>query len=118
MVTAVQAMVHALRVHGCPRAVRLDRDPRFIGSWSARDFPSAFMRLLMCLDIALQICPPHRQDKNPFIERFHKSYKYECLLRDCPETLAQAQVVTLVYQVITIRSAPVRPSPAAISRHA
>lgn len=32
MITAVEAMVHAMRVHGCLRAVRLDRDPRFIGS--------------------------------------------------------------------------------------
>ena len=99
MVTAIEAMVHTLRVHGCPQAVRFDRDPRFIGSWSAGEFPSAFMRLLMCLDIALQICPPRRPDKNPFIERYHKNYKYECLLRECPETLSQAQAVTLVYQI-------------------
>jgi hypothetical protein len=50
-VTALEAMVAALRVHGCPTAIRFDRDPRFIGSWSAGEFPSAFMRLLMCLDI-------------------------------------------------------------------
>jgi hypothetical protein len=99
MVTAVEAMVHVLRVHGCPQAVRFDRDPRFIGSWSAGESPSAFMRLLMCLDIGLQICPPHRPDKNPFIERYHKNYKYEGLLRECPETLSQAQAVTLVYQI-------------------
>jgi hypothetical protein len=98
MVSAVEAMVLALRVHGCPRAVRFDRDPRFIGSWSAGEFPSAFMRLLLCLDIQLQICPPQRPDKNPFVERYHRNYKYECLLRDYPETLPQAQAFTLVYQ--------------------
>lgn len=99
MVTAVEAMVHVLRVHGCPQAVRFDRDPRFIGSWSAGEFPSAFMRFLMCLDIALQVCPPQRPDKNPFVERYHRNYKYECLLRECPATLSQAQAVTLVYQI-------------------
>lgn len=55
------------------------------------------MRLLMCLDIELQVCPPRRPDKNPFIEGYNKSYKCECLLRECPETLSQA--VTLVYQI-------------------
>jgi transposase InsO family protein len=99
MVTAVEAMVYAFRVHGRPRAVRFDRDPRFVGSWSAGEFPSAFMRLLMCLDIQLQICPPRRPDKNPFIERYHRNYKYECLLKECPETLAQAQAVTMVYEI-------------------
>jgi len=98
MVTAVEAMVLALHVHGCPWVIRFDRDPRFIGSWSAGDFPSAYMRLLMCLDVQLHICPPQRPDKNPFVERYHKSYKYECLLRECPETLPQAEAVTLVYQ--------------------
>ena len=98
MVTAVEAMVHTFRVHGCPRAIRFDRDSRFIGAWTAKEFPSAFMRLLLCLDIALQICPPRRPDKNPFVERYNKNYKYECLLRECPETVAQAQAVTLTYQ--------------------
>jgi hypothetical protein len=32
MVTAIEAMVYALRVHGCPQAVRFDRDPRFIST--------------------------------------------------------------------------------------
>lgn len=98
MVTAVEAMVHTFRVHGCPQAIRFDRDSRFIGAWTAKEFPSAFMRLLLCLDIALQICPPRRPDKNPFVERYNKNYKYECLLKECPETVAQAQAVTLTYQ--------------------
>jgi len=97
-VSAIEAMVYALRSHGCPEAIRFDRDSRFIGSWTAKNFPSAFMRLLMCLDIELQICPPQRPDKNPFVERYNRNYKYECLLRDCPETVPQAQAFTLVYQ--------------------
>lgn len=99
MVLHSRSRVAALRLHGCPRAIRFDRDSRFIGSWSSGKFPSAFMRSLMCLDIGLQICPPQRPDKNPFIARYHRSYKYECLLRECPETLSQAQAVTLVYQI-------------------
>ncbi len=98
MVTAIEAMVFTLDEHGCPRAVRFDRDPRFLGSWSAGEFPSTFMRLLLCLDIGLQICPPQRPDKNPFVERFNRNYKYECLVRECPETCDRAETVTLVYE--------------------
>ena len=98
MVTAIEALVYAWRAHGCPEAIRFDRDSRFIGAWSAGEFPSAWMRLLMCLDIELQICPPQRPDKNPFVERYHRNLKYECLLRECPETLSQAQTVTLVFE--------------------
>lgn len=97
-VTAINAMAYALEIHGCPRAVRFDRDTRFIGAWTSQEFPSAFMRLLMCLDIELQICPPRRPDKNPFVERFNGTYKRECILFHCPETLPQAQAYTQVFQ--------------------
>lgn len=97
-VTAVRAMVTVLRTYGRPQTVRFDRDPRFIMSWSARDFPSPFMRLLMCLDIDLDICPPRRPDKNPFVERYNRNYKRECLLRYLPDTVPMAQAVTLTYQ--------------------
>jgi transposase InsO family protein len=56
------------------------------------------MKLLMCLDIELQICPPRRPDKNPFVERFNGTYKRECILVHCPETLPQAQAYTQVFQ--------------------
>lgn len=52
----------------------------------------------MCLDIELQICPPRRPDKNPFVERFNGTYKRECILFHCPETLPQAQAYTQVFQ--------------------
>lgn len=96
--TVIEALMFTLQAYGRPRAIRFDRDPRFIGSWSAQEFPSAFMKLLMCLDIEPRICPPQRPDKNPFVERYHRNYKYECLRRQQPTTLAQAQAVTLVYQ--------------------
>ncbi|HLZ57334.1 MAG TPA: hypothetical protein VKR06_10335 [Ktedonosporobacter sp.] len=39
--TALQAIVNVLRRYGCPRLFTLDHDPRWVGSQSGRDFPSA-----------------------------------------------------------------------------
>lgn len=65
--TVITAMVDAFMVNGLPEVITFDRDPRFIGSWTTRDFPSAFMRFLMCLSIRVNICPPRRPDKNAFV---------------------------------------------------
>jgi hypothetical protein len=97
-VTAIDAVVCLLQLYGCPAAIRFDRDPRFVGAATADGFPSPLMRLLMCLDIEARLCPPHRPDKNPFVERYHRSYQAECLRRYLPETVEQAQAFTLVYQ--------------------
>lgn len=95
--TVIDALVYALAVHGRPQVIRFDRDPRFIGASTSQDFPSAWVCLLLCLDIEPAICPPRRPDKNPFVERLNRNYKYDCLLRDLPETVSQAQAVTAVY---------------------
>ena len=97
-VTAIDAIVCAMQIHGCPAAIRFDRDPRFITSWSASDFPSAFMRVLMCLGIEVRVCPPRRPDKNPHVERYHRSLEYECLRVHRPEDVYQSQAVISVYQ--------------------
>lgn len=57
------------------------------GNGSGRDFPSAFVRFLLCLGIHSIICPPHRSDLNAFVERSHRSLKQECLLVTRPHTL-------------------------------
>jgi hypothetical protein len=56
--TALEAVVALLEAHGLPEAISLDRDPRFVGSAGARDFPSPLVRLLTCLGVAVTICPP------------------------------------------------------------
>lgn len=75
-----------------------DRDPRWVGSASGRDFPSALQRFLLCLGIQPHICPPQRPDKNAYVERYHRSYKQECLLIHRPGTLQEVCEVTERYQ--------------------
>ena len=54
---------------------------------SGRDFPSPLRRLLVCLGITPHICPPHRPDKNAYVERYHRTYGQECLHVHRPSTL-------------------------------
>ena len=91
--TALMAVTHTLLEHGRPDHVTFDRDPRFVGSWTGRDFPSPLVRFLLCLDIEVTICPPHRPDKNAFVERYHRSYGEECLAVHRPRTAAAAENV-------------------------
>lgn len=44
------------------------------------------------------ICPPHRPDKNAFVERYHRSYNQECLQVDRPTTVAEVREVTAAYK--------------------
>ncbi len=88
--TALTAVVSTLLQQGLPRRIVFDRDPRFIGSWSAADFPSAFMRLLLSLDIAIDVCPPQRPDLKPFVERYFRTLKTECVRVQHPSSVAEA----------------------------
>jgi hypothetical protein len=63
--TALLAMASTLIQHGLPRCIVFDRDPRFVGSWTADEFPSVFMRFLLNLGIAIEVCPPQRPDLKP-----------------------------------------------------
>jgi hypothetical protein len=62
--TALEAVIVFLRQYGRPRQMTFDRDPRWVGAVSGRDFPSPLRRLLLCLGIRPHVCPPHRPDKN------------------------------------------------------
>jgi hypothetical protein len=75
------------RQYGVPRRMTFDRAPRWVGSPSGRDFPSALVRRLRCLGIEPQVCPPHRPDRNAFVERYHRAYREACwrVLRPGPE---------------------------------
>src|SRR5215472_495070 len=96
--TAFDAVVAFLRRYGLPSMLTFDRDPRWVGSQSGRDFPSAFRRFLLCLGIDPNVCPPHQPQKQAYVERYHRSYKYECLLVHRPATVQAAIEVTLAYQ--------------------
>ena len=96
--TALRAAADLVQQHGLPKAVTIDRDVRFVGAPQQRDFPSPFVRFWRCLGVAVTICPPRRPDKNPFVERYHRSFEYECLRIYQPHDLETATAVTAAYQ--------------------
>jgi len=95
--TALRTLAGVLVEQGCPDRIRLDRDPRWVGSWTAKDFPAPMLRFLQCLGIEPRICPPQRPDKNPFVERYHRNFKYECQLLDLPHDLPSTLEVNQRY---------------------
>lgn len=95
--TVITALVDAFMVNGLPDVITFDRDPRFIGSWTAKNFPSPFMRFIMSLGIRVHVCPPHRPDKNAFVERYHRSYDTECLAVHQPTSLEKTLEYTAAY---------------------
>jgi len=96
--TVLWALTHTFLNHGLPERLTFDRDPRFVGSWSGRDFPSAVMRFLLCLGLDAQVCPAQRPDRNAFVERYHRSYGEECLAVERPQDQARADEVTQRYR--------------------
>jgi hypothetical protein len=84
--------------NGLPQKLRFDRDVRFVGPASGRDFPSALLRMLYSLGVEPTICPPHRPDKNPFVEQLNGNYGRECLARFKPQTQAEVAEVTAWYR--------------------
>lgn len=95
--TALQAVVAFLRQHGLPNQLTFDRDVRWVGSPGQRDFPSALCQFLYGVGVQPNILPPQHPELNAFVERFHRSYKGECLLRERPSTLEEVRKVTEEY---------------------
>ena len=91
--TALVAMASTLIQQGLPRRIVFDRDTRLVGSWSADDFPSAFMRFLLCLGIEIEVCPPQRPDLKPFVERYFRTLNSECVRVKHPADARQATAV-------------------------
>jgi transposase InsO family protein len=98
METALRAAAALVQQLGLPQAVTIDRDARFVGSAQQRDFPSPFIRFWLCLGVYVTICPPRRPDLNAFVERYHRSFEYECLRIHRPHDLETATAVTAAYQ--------------------
>jgi transposase InsO family protein len=96
--TTLETIIEILKETGLPKRVTFDRDPRFVGSASGRDFPSAFVKFWHCIGVKVNICPPHRPDLNSFVERYHRAYKYECLLIKQPQNLAEVREVTATFK--------------------
>ncbi len=83
--------------HGLPSMLTFDNDPRFVGSPSGRDFPSALVRFLWCVGVTPNVIPPHRPDKNAYVEQFHRSLGHECLEVHRPATLSEVVSLTEGY---------------------
>jgi hypothetical protein len=97
--TALEAVIQFLQRYGLPPKITFDRDPRFVGGPTGRDFPSPMIRFLHCLGIQPHVCPPHRPDKNAFVERYHRTYTQECLQVHRPQTLEQVREVTAAFLI-------------------
>ena len=92
--TAFESVVRFLRQFGRPQRLTFDRDPRWVGAASGRDFPSAFVRFLLCVGVEPNICPPHHPQDNCFVERYHRAYGEECLRVFRPGTEEEVREVT------------------------
>ncbi len=97
--TAFDAVLTFLRQYGRPKKLTFDRDPRWVGSASGRDFPSALVRFLLCLGIEPHVCPPHHPQANAFVERYHRAFNEECLQFAKPGTEAAVREATEAYLV-------------------
>jgi len=95
--TVLHAVAEVVRQQGLPQVVTFDRDPRFVGAWSGKDFPSPWVRFWQCLGVQVDVCPPHHPEKNAFVERYHRAYQEECLAVERPRTLAAAQQATRTF---------------------
>ncbi len=96
--TALQTVASVVTRVGLPKTVTFDRDPRWVGSHTGRDFPSAFVKFWYCLEVKVNLCPPHRPDLNAIVERYHRSYGQECLKVHRPQSLLEAREVTSTFK--------------------
>ena len=96
--TAFQAVVTFLRRYGCPSILTFDRDPRWVGSATARDFPSALCQFLWCVGVQPNVLPPRHPELNCYVERYHRTYKEECLFVHRPGTLEEVRNVTETFE--------------------
>jgi hypothetical protein len=96
--TSLVAVEEYLKHWGLPDEVTFDRDPRFVGSASGRDFPAPFVRFWHCLGVKVNLCPPHRPDLNAFVERLHRSLGSECLSIFRPGNEGEVKEVVAPYK--------------------
>jgi hypothetical protein len=95
--TALAAASQTVCTYGLPTQVTCDRDPRVVGSQQQRDCPSPFIRCWLCLGVQVTVCPPRRPDRNACVERYHRTFEYECLRIDRPAAVEQAREATAAF---------------------
>jgi transposase InsO family protein len=92
--TALAAVIACLRRTGLIGKLTFDHDPRWVGSPSGRDFPSALIRFLLSVGVTPNLCPPRRPDRKGYVERLIRTYQAECIKGDKPSTEEVAREVT------------------------
>jgi len=68
-----------------------------VGSPVTLDSPAPFIRFLTSRGVAFDVCPPHRPDRNGFVERYHRTLESECLRVQRPATLERAREVAVAF---------------------
>jgi hypothetical protein len=96
--TTLVAVAELLAEHGLPADVTIDRDPRFVGAAGTGDFPSPLVRFLTCVGVTVHVNPPHRPDRNGFVERYQGTFERECLRVQRPGTLEQAREAAAAFR--------------------
>src|SRR5260370_2579986 len=89
--TVFTPLVQLLTQLGLPERVRFDRDPRFLGSTSLRDFPTPFVRLWYALGVPPVVNPPQRPDVNAFVARLHGTIEREYRQIHLPGSLEETR---------------------------
>jgi hypothetical protein len=92
--TALAAVIACLRRTGLIGKLTFDHDPRWVGSPSGRDFPSALIRFLLCVGVQPNVCPPRQPQRKGYVERLIRTYQTECIRRDQPTTEEATREVT------------------------
>jgi len=86
--TALGAVARLFQQCGMPQRLRMDRDTRFVGSWTRDSYPSALIRFLRCLGVTPAVCPPRRPDLKPYVETCIGTLKDEWFDRHSIQTYA------------------------------
>jgi hypothetical protein len=93
----LEVVAQFLREQGRQALLTFDHDPRFVGSPSGRDFPSALVRFLLCIGVEPTIIPPHCPDLNAYVERVHRTLSQEWRLLQLPRTREQVWETTATF---------------------
>jgi hypothetical protein len=106
--STLSSLAKILAVYGVPLSITIDRDPRLVGSNNADQFPSPLLRFLWCIGCEPIVLPPQRPDLKPYVERFQRTLKEECITHHCLANAQAANEVITPYIIGITRNVPIR----------
>jgi hypothetical protein len=89
--TLLEVVAQFFREQGLPAMLTFDNDPRFVGSPSGRDFPSALVRFLWCLGVEPSADPATSSRQEP-IRRAISSHTWSRMFAGPPAAHAGASL--------------------------